>query len=140
MVACPPTQHGRGGRPGYHSSRGGVGGGGRYKARGGGGGGGRKKDRVSAEENAVFESISAKNKIISLHSTRFGDQVVVQLKVAFDAFPTFDSHDILAGISFPPMPWPMTLSPMTEAIRVVMQKKTFVLRYKIYRHDGVVPF
>jgi hypothetical protein len=28
---------------------------------------------------------------------RFAEQVVVQLKVAFDAFPTFDSHDISNG-------------------------------------------
>jgi hypothetical protein len=35
--------------------------------------------------------------IISLHSTRFAEQVVVQLKVAFDAFPTFDGHDISNG-------------------------------------------
>ena len=34
----------------------------------GGGGGRRKKDRVSAEENAVFESMSANNNIISLKS------------------------------------------------------------------------
>ena len=34
----------------------------------GGGGGRRKKDRVSTEENAVFESMSAKNNIISLKS------------------------------------------------------------------------
>ena len=46
----------------YCPSRGGGGGGGRYKAHGdGGGGSGRqKKSRVSAEENAVFESMSAK--------------------------------------------------------------------------------
>jgi hypothetical protein len=59
----PPRRQSRG-----HPSRGGGGGGGRYKARGGGGGGGQKKDRVSAEENAVFESMSAKNNIISLKS------------------------------------------------------------------------
>ena len=59
----PPRRQSRG-----HPSRGGGGGGGRYKARGGGGGGGRKKDRVSAEENAVFESMRANNNIISLKS------------------------------------------------------------------------
>jgi len=57
-----PPRHQSRGRP----SRGG--GGGRYAARGGGGGGGRKKGTVSAEENAVFKSMSAKNDIISLKS------------------------------------------------------------------------
>ncbi len=38
----------------------------------------------------------------------------------------------LIGISFPPIPWPMTLSPTTEAIRVKScEKKPLVLGKKL---------
>ncbi len=46
----------------------------------------------------------------------------------------------IVGISFPTIPWPMTLSPMTEAIRVKSCEKNLQFQVKIYRHDGKVPF
>ncbi len=43
--------------------------------------------------------------------------------VAYSCDKLLASHAILAGISIPPIPWPMTLSPMTEAIRVMSCRK-----------------
>ena len=47
---------------------------------------------------------------------------------------------ILAGITILPIPWHMTLSPTTEAIRVKSCEKNLLFQVKIYRHDGQVPF
>jgi len=46
----------------------------------------------------------------------------------------------IIGISFPPIPWSMTLSPTTEAIRVKLCEKKPLVLGKKYRHDGKVPF
>jgi len=43
-------------------------------------------------------------------------------------------------IYFPPIPWPMTLSPMTEAIRVKSCEKKPLVLGKNLPHDGKVPF
>ncbi len=48
--------------------------------------------------------------------------------IAYSCNKLLASRAILAGILIPPIPWPMTLSPMTEAIRVMSCGKNLFVR------------